>query len=237
LLIVLLSVGLRVYDWPFAFRSGAAVMTAWNGFLFWRAILNKGNWIVAACPEKVYLRLFAPYNRRQAGHEPEVIQLGSHEIKSIRRRVVEVYWNGPQPRLQEWLVIEPEPAVQDQVEQQFERLSPPDVGCDLSREWFTGWKTGVLFTEWKLYRPSLAAFIREVATRCQKLRIGVEDRSELDLMRFAKKPRAEQRKLLAQARQIGLEVNCELAIMFDSYRRRSREEARELISKIDADSD
>jgi hypothetical protein len=137
----------------------------------------------------------------------------------------------------EWLVIEPEPAARDQIEQRFESLSPPDIGCDLYREWFTGWRVGVLFTEWRLYRPGLDGFMKEVVARCKKLRIGSEDRSELDLMRFAYKPRGEQKTLLARARQIGLEGNCEFAIMFDSYRRRSREEARELISKIEADSD
>jgi hypothetical protein len=158
-------------------------------------------------------------------------------VASIRVREAEVFISGPKPNVVQWLVVEPAPEICAPIADQFERLSPPTLGCDLYREWFTGWSGTGIFTEWKLYRPGLRTFIRQIASKFPNLSIAEDSRSELDLTGLARKPELEQRKLLAQAKRLGFGAACVFALMNHKYKRMSMAEAREYMSNIDMDTD
>lgn len=78
---------------------------------------------------------------------------------------------------------------------------------DPGKQVFVGNKERPLTIEWKWCRPTLRAFLQQVARECPSVPIAPEQHSELDLNGiwhgFRKKPNSEQRRLLAQAIRLG----------------------------------
>jgi len=199
-----LAFSLRVGVW-----FGLPIILALNGYLLWRGMSPRLNWIVAGCATWVLVRLFVQRGRAHAdGEEPDVITLDPSDIASISMRTTEVFLYGPKPRVVVSLVI---------------GLSSAVAECDLNhippfmeptgKQVLVVNEGGRLTINWKWCHPDLKTFLQQVARRCPSVAITSEERSELDLNGIWKgvqrKPDAQERRMLAQAKRLGLGGKCE----------------------------
>ena len=91
---------------------------------------------------------------------------------------------------------------------------------------------------WQPCRPALRVFLQRVVRECPSVVIAPEERSELDLngiwngVRFAwKKPDAQQRRMLVQAKRLGF--GCKCAELLSRYRGLSPGEASAYLAEIE----
>src|ERR1700683_1096461 len=59
-LIGILFLGLRTFDWDYTTRLVGVLLIVWNGMRLARATFSRRHWMVAACAERIYVRLFKP---------------------------------------------------------------------------------------------------------------------------------------------------------------------------------
>ena len=198
---------MRVAAW-----LAAPVVLTLNGYVLWRGTSPRLNWVVAGCAGRVFVRLFLRRRRGRADvQEPDVVMLGASEIASISARTVEVFLYGPKPRVVEWLVVEAAQAVAEDVSGHIRPLLS-DVGCDPGRQAIVANEEGRLTMKWEWCRPVLPVFLQQVVRECPSVVIAHEDRSELDLNGIWhglwRKPDAQERHMLVQAKRLGFGCKC-----------------------------
>jgi hypothetical protein len=185
------------------------------------------------CADRLYVRLFA---WRSGGHsdvhDQDVLVLEAPEIASMSIRTVEVFLYGPKPKFVEWLVIEPAQTVAEDVSSHIRpllTLTGPDKAVLVAHE------GGRLTIEWKWWRPALRVFLQEIVRECPSVVIGREERSELDLNAIWsgiwRKPDAQQRQMLVQAKRLGF--GCECAGLLSRHRYISLQKAAAYLAEIE----
>lgn len=198
---------------------GLPILLGWNAYILWRGRSPRLNWVLAACGERVYVRLFV---RRVKGwpvvREPDVMALEASEIAAISSHTVELFLYGPKPKVIEWLVIKPADSAAEAVSNHIRPLqygSPNICGIrpiDPGKQVYVGNEDGPLTIEWKWCRPALRSFLQQVAQQCPAITITPENRSELDLNGIwnglREEPNAQQRRLLVQAVHLGFGPEC-----------------------------
>jgi len=167
--------------------------------------------------------------------EPDVLMFAAPEIASIRGRIVEVFIYGPKPTIVEWLVIEPIQAVAQDISRHIRPLLNAD---DPGRQVYISNGEGCVTIDWQPCRPALRAFLQRVMRECPSVVIAPEERSELDLngiwngVRFAwKKPDAQQRRMLVQAKRLGF--GCKCAELLSLHRGMSLQESNAYLAEIE----
>jgi hypothetical protein len=162
--------------------------------------------------------------------QPEVIMFDPSDIASISIRTTEVYLYGPEPRIIVSLVIKLSPAV---AECGLNRI-PPRMEPE-GKQVFVATEEGRLTVNWRWCRPDLKTFLQQVARGCPSVTITPEERFELDLNGFWKgvqrKPDAQERHMLAQARRLGLGGKCEKLLVI--YKGMSFCEASAYLAEIE----
>jgi hypothetical protein len=224
----------------FSVRAGAwlgvPVILALNGYLLWRGLPARRNWVVAGCADRVFVRLFVRRGKdRTNTQEPDVIVFEASEIVSMTSRVAEVLLYGPKAKIIEWLVIEPVEAIR-QVCSDHMLLS---LKLDSwGKQVYVSNEEGQLTMDWKWCRPDLQAFLQQIARECPSIAIAPEERSEVDLngiwngVRFAwKKPDAQQRHLLVRAMSLGFGYEC--TELLSRYKGLSFREAGAYLAEIE----
>jgi hypothetical protein len=190
------------------------------------------------CDDQVYIRLFG-WLRRGRGdvHESEILVLEASEIASMSARTVEVFLNGPRPRVIEWLlVIELSQAVAEDFSK---HVRPLLRSLDPSKGMLVGNEEGLLTIEWKWWRPALQVFLQQMARDCPSILIAPEDRSELDLNEMwrglARNPNKDlslqERQNLVQAKRLGF--YCDLAGMLCRYKHISFRKAGAYLAELE----
>jgi len=230
-LITSLIVSVRAAIW-----LGVPVVLALNGYLLWRGRSPNRNWVIAVCADRVFVRLFTQRGRGVADiQEPDVLMFAAPEIASIRGRIVEVFIYGPKPTIVEWLVIEPIQAVAQDISRHIRPLLNAD---DPGRQVYISNGEGCVTIDWQPCRPALRAFLQRVMRECPSVVIAPEERSELDLngiwngVRFAwKKPDAQQRRMLVQAKRLGF--GCKCAELLSLHRGMSLQESNAYLAEIE----
>jgi hypothetical protein len=215
-LIGILFLGLRTFEWDYTARLIGALLAAWNGMRLARATFSRRHWMVAACADRFYVRLFKPIGPgSRQNTEADVIALDVAELAAIQIRTTDVFVRGPKPKVYRWLVLEPVQEVRPSIADWFEHLGPlPHGACPIPaadgsyREWFSGHEGGSVTIAWYQYRPALEKFLRQIASRFPNLTILPESHTELDLISFVSKPEPERRRLLAQAKRMGFNGHC-----------------------------
>jgi len=194
------------------------VFLALNGYVLWRAKASRRRWVIVGRAHRLYVRLFA---WRSWDHgddlDPDVLMFEVPEIASMSIRTLEVFLYGPQPKIVEWLVIEPAQAVADDISKHIHplltRLDPDKAVLVVDEE-------GRLTIEWRWWRPALRAFLQQVVRECPSVVVGPEELSELDLNGIwhgmRERPDAGQRRMLAKATRLGF--GCECAGLLSRYR-------------------
>lgn len=208
---------------------GVPVFVAWNLYVLWLLRFSSHRWVVAACADRIYVRLLmAP------SAEEHVILFSASEIASISIKTVEVFVYGPNPKLAEWLVIEPVQAITEIVPSQF-LLFLEDVWMhDSGNTMRVGILKGGLTIGWEWCHPGLRAFLQQVVRECPSVFIAPEEHSELDLNGIWKgreKPDAQQRQMLAQAKRLGFGGEC--AQRLSQYKHMSLQEAAAYLTEIE----
>lgn len=213
-LLVGLIVSMRAAVWV-----GVPIILGWDLYILWRGRSRRRNWVLAACDDRVYVRLFV---RRVKGwpviREPDIMVLEASEIASISAHTIQLFLYGPKPKVIEWLVIKPADTVAEAVCSHIRPLqygSPNICGIrpiDPGKQVFVGNENGALTVEWRWCRPALRAFLQQVARQGQGIAIGPENRSELDLNGIwhglREEPNIQQRRLLVQAAHLGFGHEC-----------------------------
>lgn len=176
-----------------------------NAFLFWTDRSRRLNWVMAECADRIYVRLFSRRARdRGELNGPDVLVLERSEIASMSIRTLEVFIYGPEPKIVEWLMIEPAGGVVNQLSDQIRTSLRQD---DPAKQMHLEYEQGRLLMKWTLCRPVLPVFLRQLAQACPSVVIGQEERSELDLNGIwhglREYPNAEQRRMLVQAKRLG----------------------------------
>jgi len=149
-----LTISVRTAAW-----LSIPVFLALNGYVVWRAVSARYQWLIAGCAEQVYIRLFA-WLRKDRGdvNEPDVIVLEASEIASMSVKTLEVFLDGSKPKIVEWLVIQPAQAVADDVSKHIRPLRKPldpDRAVNVENE-------GVCFTiGWKWWRLARRVFLNK----------------------------------------------------------------------------
>jgi len=219
---------------------GVPVLVLLNVFMLWRSRSPRLNWVVAACADRLYVRLFAARGRIH-GNEPEIMVLEASEIPSISARTIDVFLYGPKPRNLHWLVIEPAQVVTEVVSDRIHGLQSgisPNL-CGMApvgphKQVFVGNDHGPLTIEWKWCRPALSSFLHQIAQKCPSIVIAPEQRSELDLNGiwhgYRSEPKPEQRRLLAQAMRLGFVVKCKWLLI--RYKFMTYQEAAAYLAEI-----
>jgi hypothetical protein len=245
-LIGILFLGLRTFEWDYRTRLVGALLIFWNGMRLAHATFSRRHWMVAACAERFYVRLFKPIgggSRQDA--EPDVMALDMAELAAIQIRTADVFVRGPKPKVYQWLVVEPVKEVRASVADQFEQLGPlPPGSCPIPaadgsyREWFTRYEGGSVTVAWHQYRPLLEKVLRQIASRFPNLTIRPEAHTELDLVSFINKPEPERRRLFVQAKRMGFSRDCVWALYsYTDYtlyqHRRSLKQSAEYMANID----
>jgi hypothetical protein len=215
---------------------GMPVILALNGYLLWRGRSPRLSWVIAGCADRVFVRLFVQRGRGRADiQQPDVIIFEASEIASMRGRLVEVFLYGPKSRFVEWLVIEPPQAIAQGFSGHIRPLLKPD---DPGKQVYVANEEGRLTMNWKWCRPDLQTFLRQVERECPSVAVSIEERSELDLngiwngVRFAwKKPDAQQRQTLVQAKRLGFGHKC--AELLSRHRGLSPQEASAYLAEIE----
>lgn len=234
--LIALILGLTVSAQAAAWLS-VLVFVALNGYLFWRGRSPRLNWTVAACARRVCVRLSV---RRGKGwrdaDEPDVIMLEASEIASISARTVEVFLDGPRPRILEWLVIEPTEAAEG-VFDCIPPLTPDTRPRDPRKQALVANEEGRLIMEWKYCRPALRVFLQKVARECPSVVVGNEERSKLDLngvwswrWRTSDARQRKERQMLFQAMRLGF--GCDCARLMVRHKHMSFRKASEFLAQI-----
>ena len=196
------------------------IVLVWDGYMLWRGRSPRLNWVLAACAGRVFVRLFQSRVRgRPVVREPNVLILDASDISSISAHTVKLFLYGPNPKVIEWLVIEPAGAVAEAVSDHIRPLQrgtiPNACGIrpvDPNKQVFVGNEEGPLTIEWKWCRPALRTFLQRVAQQCPSIVIGIERRTEVDLNGIwhgtREEPNADQRRLLVRAARLGFGRKC-----------------------------
>lgn len=132
-------------------------------------------------------------------------------------QTVEVFLGEANPKIVEWLLIEPTQAVAEMVADQIPSFladvrhrdfSTPYLGervywADDERRFAIGWKK---------CSPALQIFLKQIIRECPSIVVGPEERSELDFSWIWHDVReslnAEQRRMLVEARRLGVGPDC-----------------------------
>jgi hypothetical protein len=152
------------------------------------------------------------------------------DIASISMRTTEVFLYGPKPQIVVSLVIALSPAVAER-----DLNHTPPLMESAGRQVLIANEEGRLTMNWRWCRPGLKTFLQQVARECPSVAITPEERSELDLNGIWKgvqrKPDAQERRMLAQAKRLGLGVKCERLLVI--YKGMSFCEASAYLAKIE----
>lgn len=219
------------------------VFLALDGLLLWRGRSPRLNWVVAACDDCVYVRLFVRRGKNQTDvEEPEIMVLEPAEIASMSAHTVELFLYGPKPKVVEWLWIKPAEVVAEKVSGHIRPLqcgTGPNL-CGIrptapGKQVFVGNREGPLTIEWEWCRPALRKFLQQVAQQYPSVVIGPEERSELDLNGIwnglRQKPNAQQRRMLVQATRLGYGRKC--MDLLSRHRAMTRREAAAYLTEIE----
>jgi hypothetical protein len=205
-----------------------------HAFLFWRGRSRRMNWVLAACAGRVFVRLFGERRKGQPDtQEPDVIMFEASEIASMSARTLEVFLYGPEPKLLEWLVIEPiQPVVKRLSDHEPLRgMRTPDLGMRV--QWID--EEARLAIGWKKCHPALPMFLQRVVRECPSIVIAHKQRSELDLngiwhglsMNFD----AQQRQMIVQAKRLGF--GRRLAWLLGMYKSISPQQAAAYLNELE----
>jgi hypothetical protein len=233
-LTVSLSVSVRAAAW-----LSVPVLLSLNGYVLWRAKASHRRWVIVGCGDRLYLRLFAWRSEDHGDdHDPDVLVLEAPEIASMSIRTLEVFLDGPKPKIVEWLAIEPAQAVADDISRHIRPLltaTEPDKAVLVAHD------EGRLTIEWKLWRPALRVFLQDVIRECPSVVIAPEERSELDLngiwrgisrnmRKDLKDLTAQERQNLVQAMRLGF--GCDCVSRLSVYKRMPLREASAYLAEI-----
>jgi hypothetical protein len=115
----------RSMDVAHALALGLTLLFVWNLILHWRVVFGYQSWVFLGCEERFYIRVFRPLRPGAGQPEAGILALDASEVASISVQTREVFVHGPQPRIYEWLVIEPKPEARSFLAGQGERFCPP----------------------------------------------------------------------------------------------------------------
>ena len=93
----------RVAAW-----AAVPALLVWNMWVIWRAKSPRLSWVIGACAERVYIRLYVGFGKPWR----ELDAAGCHRARNIGNSI-DINPNyrsalyGPKPKVAEWLVIEP----------------------------------------------------------------------------------------------------------------------------------
>ncbi len=215
------------------------VFLALNGYVAWRALSSRKQWVIAGCDERFYVRLFAW--RRSApsdGNEPDILVLEASEIASMSVRTLDVFLDGLKPKIVEWLVIEPSKAVAQDI---FKHIRPLLTAHDPDKAVYVANEEGRFSIGWNWWHPALRVFLHQVVKECPSVFIADEELSELDLngiwRRISRNLRKDlkdlsalERQKLVQAMRLGF--GCECAGLLARYKWISFRESSAFLSEV-----
>lgn len=234
-LLIALTVG-RIVSAQAAIVICVPVFLGLNGYVLWRAISSRWRWVIAGCDKRVYIRLFAWPGRNQGDvPEPDILEFEASEIASMSVRTVEVFLNGPKPKIAEWLAIEPSEVVAQDISC---HVLPLLRRLDPSKAMLVNDEEGSLTIEWRWWSPALLVFLQQMVREFPSIVIGPEIRSELDLNEMwrglARNPNkdlsAEERQKLVQAICFGF--GCNLTTMLGRYKHISFRKASAYLAEL-----
>ncbi|MGB2603778.1 MAG: hypothetical protein WBC78_09295 [Candidatus Sulfotelmatobacter sp.] len=215
------------------------VVLALNGYVLWWGTSPRLNWVVVGHDDRVFVK---PFLRRRRGRAdlqgPDVITLEAQEIASMSARTVEVFLDGPKPRIVQWLVIEPSEAVAENVSDRIHSLLSDRVR-DPGKQAIVAIEGGCLTMKWEWCHPALPVFLEQVAREYPSLLIAPENRSELDLngiwrgisRNLRSDLGAQDRQKLVQAKRLGFGCNC--AGLLSRYKNISFRKAGAYLAEIE----
>ena len=221
---VSLVVSVRAAAW-----FGVPALVAWNVYVLWSLKFSSRRWVIAACADRVYVRLFMA-----RGSEPHIIVLEASEIASMSIKTVEVLVYGPEPKRVEWLVIEPAQAIAEIVPSQSLSFLEDIWTHDSGNMMRVGILNGRLTIGWKWCHPALRTFLQQVVRECPSIVVAPEEHSELDLNGIwtgSLEPNAGQRQRLIQAKRLGFGGEC--AQRLSQYKHMSLREAAAYLAKAE----
>jgi hypothetical protein len=212
---------------------GVPAFLVLNGFVFWRARAARRGWVIAVCPDRLYLRLIA--QRSEADYDrsdPDVLVLEAAEIASMSIQTVEVFLYEPKPRYVQSLIIGPAREAEKNGFshiRQLLRLTSPNKAVLVTDE------NGRFAVDWRWLRPSLPAFLQQITQECPAVTIGREGRSELDLNAIWdgiwRKPDARERQILVRAKRLGF--GCKCAALLSRHRHMPYKKAAAYLAEIE----
>ncbi len=227
----------RIVSVQAAIWLSVPVFLGLNGHVLWRAIFSRRRWVIAGCTDRLYVRLFA-WRSGEHGevHDRDVLVLEAPDIASMSVQTVEVFLNGPKPKIAEWLAIEPSQAVAQDISC---HILPLLRTLDPSKAMLVGDEEGRLTIEWRWWRPALLVFLQQMVRECPSIVIAPEDRSELDLNEMwrglASDPNKDlslqERQNLVQAKRLGF--GCDLAGMLGRYKHISSRKAGAYLAELE----
>lgn len=187
---------------------GVPALVVWNGYVLWLLRFSNRHWVIAACADEVYVRLFMA-----RGSEPHVIVLETSEIASMSIKVVEAFVYGPDPQFAEWLVIKPAQPLAKIVPSQSLSFLESIWIHDSGNQARAGVLGGRLTIGWKYCDPALRTFLQQVVRGCPSVVIAPEEHSELDLNGIwqhgsREEPNAQQIQMLVEAKRLGFGPEC-----------------------------
>lgn len=214
LLIMPASLAVLFFSWRAAACIGGPVFLAWNAWVFWRARSPRLTWVIGVCHERIYIRLFAGFGKawRESG-APDVMLLDPSEIASMSMRTIEVFLDGPKPKIVDWLMIEPSQTITEnlscQIPSFLEEIRTPNLServCWASEE-------HRLAVGWRWCHPALRVFLQQLTRECPSIGIASEEQSELDLNGVwrgisRRNLDTEERQKLARAVRLGFFCDC-----------------------------
>jgi hypothetical protein len=229
-LLIAVVMGVMVSVWA-AVWLGVPVFIALNVILLWRGRSPRLNWVLAGCPDRVYVRLFVRRMRSRGGiPEPDVIMFETSDVASISTRTLDVYLYGPKPKIIERLVIEPVRTIAEDISKHIPPLLMPE-----GKQVFVTSEEGRLTVEWRWCRPALQVFLQQFARECPSVVIAPKQRSELDLNGIwhgiSTNLDAQQRQMLVQAERLGFGSKCMWLLI--RYKYLTYQEAAAYLAKIE----
>jgi hypothetical protein len=213
LLIIPTSLAALILSWRAAVCIGVPAFLAWNAWVLWRARSPRLSWVVRARHERIYIRLFAGFGRvwRESGG-PDVLMFEASEVASMSIRTIEVFLDGPKPKIVDWLMIEPSSTITENLSGQIPSFLEEIRTPDLSERVYWASEERRLAVGWKWCRPALRVFLQQIVRECPSIGIGPEEHSELDLNGIWSNRRrnldTEERQKLARAVRLGFFCAC-----------------------------
>ena len=219
---------------------GVPVVLALNGLILWRGRSARLNWVLAACADRVYVRLFV---RRGSGlgnlNEPDVLIFEAPEIRSMSAQTVEVLLDGSKSRVVEHLVIKPVQTITEDISSDIDSLRCTTGLLATGKQTFVASYEGRLIIEWKWCRPALQAFLRQVVQECPSISIADVECPELDLngiwrgisRNLRKDLSVQERRKLGQAQRLGFGSDC--ARLLSRYKHISFHKAAAILTEIE----